>query len=170
MNKELLRKVEEKLYKYYSIKNKIDRLKNEISFLESKLNRIEMDLKNTNVKIDYYQSGLALGEKVQVSSTGSSYAEQEICREIEKLERIHLDTYKKILKLKIELEELEEFILSMDEKINKLEEENRMLLELKYCDKKSLLFISTQLNMSKTTAYRRRTEIINEIGGYEYVF
>lgn len=167
MDKELFRKTEGKLYRYYKSKSKIYRLKNEISFLESKLKRIESYIKNTNVTIDYYQNGAGISERVQTSSSGSSYAETEICREIEKLEKNHVYTYKKILKLKAKIEELEEFIFHMEANIGQLNEEAKRFLELKYGDEKNLIYISMTLNMSKTTAYRKREELVENIASYD---
>lgn len=167
MDKELFRKTEGKLYRYYKSKSKIYRLKNEILFLENKLNRIEADIKNTNITIDYYQGGAGINERVQTSSSGSSYAETEICREIEKLEKAHVDTYKKILKLKARIEELEEFILHMESNIGQLQEEDKRFLELKYGDEKNLIYISMTLNMSKTTAYRKREELVENVASYD---
>ena len=51
----------------------------------------------------------------------------------------------------------------MDNGITNLIEEDKVFLELKYADKKSLLYISIKMNMSKTTAYRKREELVQKI-------
>ncbi|MDU2995384.1 MAG: transcriptional regulator, partial [Clostridium sp.] len=85
MDKDLFRKTEGKLYRYYQSKKKIRELNNEISNLEYHRERVEYDIRHANVTIDYYQNGTGLQERVQSSPSGSSYAETEMCKEIEKL-------------------------------------------------------------------------------------
>lgn len=167
MDKELFRKTEGKLYRYYQSKKKIRELNNEISNLEYHKERVEYDIIHANVTIDYYQNGTGLQERVQSSPSGSSYAETEMCKEIEKLEREHLRINKKILKIKAKIRELEEFIRHMNENVEQLNEEDKRFIELKYGDRKNLLYISIKLNMSKTTAYRKREEIVENIAEYE---
>ena len=167
MDKELFRKTEGKLYRYYQSKKKIRELNNEISNLEYHRERVEYDIRHANVTIDYYQNGTGLQERVQSSTSGFSYAEIEMCKEIEKLEREHLRINKKILKIKAKIRELEEFIRHMNENVEQLNEEDKRFIELKYGDKENLLYISIKLNMSKTTAYRKREEIVENIAEYE---
>lgn len=167
LDKELFKKTEGKLYRYYQSKKKIYVLKNEIDSLDSTKETIEYDIRHANVAIDYYQNGTGIQERVQSSPTGSSYAETEMCKEIEKLEKEHLKINRKILKIKSKIRELEEFIRYMDNNIEQLGEEDKRFLELKYGDKKNLLYISIKLNMSKTTAYRKREELIDNISEYE---
>ena len=57
MDKELFRKTEGKLYRYYQSKKKIRELNNEISNLEYHRERVEYDIRHANVTIDYYQNG-----------------------------------------------------------------------------------------------------------------
>lgn len=166
MDKELFRKTEGKLYRYYQSKKKIHAINNEISNLEYRKERIEYDIKHSNVIIEYYQNGTGLQERVQSSPSGSSYAETEMCKEIEKLEEEHLKVVKQILKKKAKIRELEEFIQHMNENIGLLNEEDKRFIELKYGDRKNLLYISIKLNMSKTTAYRKREEIVENIAEY----
>ena len=55
----------------------------------------------------------------------------------------------------------------MNENVEQLNEEDKRFIELKYGDKENLLYISIKLNMSKTTAYRKREEIVENIAEYE---
>ena len=167
MDKDLFRKTEGKLYRYYQSKKKIRELNNEISSLEYHKERVEYDIRHANVTIDYYQNGTGLQERVQSSPSGSSYAETEMCKEIEKLEREHLRINKKILKIKAKIRELEEFIRHMNEIVEQLNEEDKRFIELKYGDKKSMIYISMKLNMAQATTYRKREELIESIAEYE---
>ena len=166
MDKELFRKTEGKLYRYYRYKMDIKRINSNIEMLERKKAKIEEDIKNTNVNIDYYQNGIGLSERVQSSSTGTSYAENEMCKQIDKLEREHVQVVKRILKYKSRIRDIESFINNMGRYINLLNEEDKRFIELKYGDKKNILQISLRLNMAKATAYRKREDIINSIVDY----
>ena len=55
----------------------------------------------------------------------------------------------------------------MNENVEQLNGEDKRFIELKYGDRKNLLYISIKLNMSKTTAYRKREEIVENIAEYE---
>lgn len=168
MDKDLFKKTEGKLYRYYQSKKKIYILKKEVDSLKNTKETIEYDIKHANVAIDYYQNGVAIQERVQSSPNGISYAETEMCKEIGKLEKEHLKVNKKILRIKSKIRELEEFIRYMDNNIEQLAEEDKRFLELKYGDKKSLIYISMELNIAQATAYRKREEIIQTISEYDF--
>ena len=167
IDKELFRKTEGKLYRYYESKESIHILNDELAYQERKKKEIEHNIKYANVTIDYYQNGTGISERVQTSSTGSSYVETEMCKEIEKLEREHLKTIKKILKIKAKIGYVEEFVNHMDKNIGYLCEEDKRFLELKYGDKKNILQISLKLNIAQATAYRKREELIQAISEYD---
>ncbi|MGG7176213.1 transcriptional regulator [Clostridium paraputrificum] len=168
MDKELFRKTEGRLYRYYKSKNDIYKLEIEIESLENRKQVIEHDIKSSNVTIDYYQNGIGITERVQSSSTGTSYAETEMCKEIEKLEREHLRVTKKILKSKAKVRDIEEFINHMDHNIEQLSEEDKRFIELKYGDKKNILQISLIINMAQATCYRKRGELVQAIAEYDF--
>lgn len=166
MDKELFKKTEGKLYRYYRAKKEIENLKLRIDGLEKHIKDIEHDIKATNVTIDYYQSGIALSERVQSSSSGESYAEKEIIREIEKLEREYLNRTRQLLKAKAKLRSLDEFIRHMDYNVGMLNEETKRFIELKYGDGANILTISRKLNIAQATAYRMREELVENICKY----
>ena len=170
MDKELFRKIEGKLYRYYESKKKIYSIKEDIAGLEREIKTIEYDIRHSNVTIDYYQNGIGIQERVQSSSTGTSYAENEMCKQIERLEKEHVEKTKKLLKNKAKIRELERYIDYMDRNIRMLQEEDKRFLELKYGDKKNILQISMRLNIAQATAYRKREELVEVIAEYENTF
>lgn len=164
IDKDLFKKTEGRLYRHYRNKKEIEKLKSRVVLLWKQKEQIEQDIRTTNVKIDYYQSGMALGERVQTSSTGTSYAEREIIKAIEKLERELIQKKKKILKLEARIREKEEQIADMDYNIQMLNEEYKRLIEWKYGENKSLDWIATEMyGGARTTAYRKREEIVESI-------
>ncbi|MDC4249593.1 hypothetical protein M3X99_01030 [Clostridium perfringens] len=167
MDKNIFRKTEEALYKYFKYKKKIYRLKGRESYLENRLIAIESDIKNANVTIDYYQNGAGISERVQTSSKGTSFAEEQICREIGKLEREHIITTKKLFRIRADIRYLNDYVSNMDLNLSTLNEEDRRFIELKYGDKKSILAISQSLNIAQATAYRKREEIIELVAEFK---
>lgn len=170
MDKELFRKTEGMLYRYYESKKKIYGIKEDIARLEREVRTIEYDIRHSNVTIDYYQNGTGIQERVQSSSTGTSYAENEMCKQIERLEKEHVEKTKKILKNRSKIREMERYIDYMDRNIRMLQEEDKRFLELKYGDKKNILQISMRLNMAQATAYRKREELVEAVAEYENMF
>lgn len=164
IDKDLFKKTEGRLYRHYRNLKEIEKLKSRVVLLWKQKEQIEQDIRTTNVKIDYYQSGMALGERVQTSSTGTSYAEREIISAIDKLEKELIQKKKKILKLHARIREKEEQIADMDYNIQMLNEEHKRLIEWKYGENKSLDWIATEMYAgARTTAYRKREEIVESI-------
>ena len=63
MDKELFRKTEGKLYRYYESRKKIYRIKEDIARLEREIETLEYDIRHSNVIIDYYQNGTGIQER-----------------------------------------------------------------------------------------------------------
>lgn len=169
MDKELFRKTEGNIYRYYRYKREIQSITHRIEFLKGRIKKIEEDIQNTNVTIDYYQNGIGINERVQTSNTGTSYAEAEIIKEIEKLEREHCNKIKQLMKAKVKLRDMEEFISYMQFNINMLNEEDKRFIELKYGDGLKIPEVATRLNLSQATAYRKREELVENISHFEGV-
>lgn len=164
IDKDLFKKTEGRLYRHYRNLKEIEKLKSRVVLLWKQKEQIENDIRNTNVKIDYYQSGVGFGERVQTSSTGTSYAEREILSAITKLENELVEKKKKILKLHARIREKEEQIADMDYNIQMLNEEHKRLIEWKYGENKSLDWIATEMyGGARTTAYRKREELVESI-------
>lgn len=164
LEKDLFKKTEGRLYRYYRSLKEIEKLKNRVVLLWKQKEQIEQDIRNTNVKIDYVQSGAVISERVQTSSFGTSYAEREIVNAIEKLERELLHKKRKILKLHARIREMEEQIADMDYNISMLSEEYKRFLEWKYGERKSIDWIATEMyGGARTTAYRKREELVESI-------
>ncbi|EOU1974790.1 transcriptional regulator [Clostridium perfringens] len=167
MDKTLFNKTENALKKYFKYKKKIYKLKGRESYLENRLIEIESDIKNANVTIEYYQNGMGISERVQTSSKGTSFAEEQICREIGKLEREHITITKKLFRTRADIRYLNDYVRNMDLNLTTLNEEDRRFIELKYGDEKSILSISQSLNIAQATAYRKREEIIELVAEFK---
>ncbi|WP_338630837.1 transcriptional regulator [Clostridium baratii] len=167
IDKNIFRKTEAALYRYFKYKNKIVELRDKIKYQKKRLVKIESDIRSANITIDYYQNGIGISEKVQTSSSGISFVEEQMCKEIGKLEREHLIISKNILKNEHKVRDLEEYIDNMETNLNTLCEEDRKYIELFYGNEKNILAISKALNISKSTAYRKRSEVIEEVAKFK---
>ena len=163
ISEENFRKTEGRLYRYYLQKNQIKKLKHKTLVLYEHKKAIEKDLRETNIHIEPESKSIDYSEKVQNSSSGISYAEGAAIKEIEKLQREFTATTKHILKTHAKVRELERDIVDTEYIIGLLNEECKQFSELKYGEKKSIYEIADRLNMGKSTAARRREEIVTDV-------
>lgn len=129
IDKEVFRKTESRLYRHFKQAKLIEKLKHKIVIMWKQMEQIERDIRETNVTVE---TGLNMGidysrEKIQTSSSGTGYAEQQIILEIGKLERELLYKKKKILKLNARIRELEEQTQDMQYNLSTLSEEAKYL-------------------------------------------
>lgn len=171
MDKEVFRKTEGRLYRYFRYKKEIQNMKRRIEFLEEQVNEIEISIKNVHkyINVDPYQNGAGISERVQTSSNGTSYVEGEMEREVTKLEKEQCNKIKKIHKLKASIREKESYVKSMDFNIEMLQEEDKRFIELKYGDEEEVPIIAIKLSMARATAYRKREELVENISQFMYL-
>lgn len=165
IDKELFRKTEGRLYRYYRQLKQIEKLKNIVVLLWKQKETIERDIKETNVSIDPESKSIDYSQdRVTASSDGCSYAEKEIIRAIEKLEKELIYKKKKILKLRARIREMEEQTEDMNYNISMLSEEAKRFIEWKYGEGKSIDYIAAEMYAgARTTAYRKREELVENI-------
>ncbi|WP_027624395.1 hypothetical protein [Clostridium lundense] len=163
MDKEILKRTEKILCRYYYHIKTIEKFKNQVVILWKQKEDIEEDIQNTNITLEGGIKSISYGEKVQNSFDSTSYAEKEAIRAIEKLEKELVYKKQKILKLHTRIREIEVIIGDIDYNINLLEEDDRKLLRYKYGDNKSVEEISIIFNMSRATAYRKKDNLVSHM-------
>lgn len=172
MDKELFRKTEGMLYGYYKDKNLLNALRKEIETVTSLIKSIEKNIKTCNVSIDPYQGGTGEGERVQTSSSNSSYVEKAIIKAIDDMEKEKAQRTKKLYKLLCEERNLIYKIEKVESNIGMLNDECKKFLELKYNTipnkKIGMRDIAYEMNMSKNKAYELREELIKNIAEYRW--
>ncbi|MGV2643904.1 hypothetical protein GNF86_21220, partial [Clostridium perfringens] len=80
MDKELFRKTEGKLYRYYNKDKQINSLKDKLTLLNKQIEAINKDLRECNINLEPESKSPSFEERVQTSSDGISYAEREVMR------------------------------------------------------------------------------------------
>lgn len=162
MNKETFRKTERMLYEYYHNIQEIERLENKCKILEDQREKIRQDIRETKVTIETEMNmGINYNaEKVQTSSSGTSYAEAETIRQVQKLEEEWKYTRKLILKVHAKIREVKKRNIDLEWYISNMATEYRFVAEMKYKDRLTLNEISQKCRMSISAVARSREKIV----------
>ncbi len=165
MDKDMFKAVERKIYNYYEKEELIKSIRYKIEKLEAQIKQIDADIKNNNVNIEAGYSSIVWEERVQRSSDGTSFAERELVKAIEKLEREKESKLAKISELKAEIREIEEGFAEIEYNINTLKDEDLKFLELKYKvrPRLSVEIVASRLSMSRSAGYDKRKRLISEV-------
>lgn len=167
MDKELFRKTEGKLYRYYKNLRFIQKLKRDLNLLNKQKNEIEnekVELKHLQIEV-YSNMGIDYSkEKIQSSSSGIGEAERETMNYIDNLNKQLDCIIRKILKTKSKIREIEFEISDIEFNINMLSEESKRFIEWKYGEHKSVGWIAVEMyGGARSTAYRKREELVENI-------
>ena len=174
MDKDLFRKTEGKLYRYYKNLRFIQKLKRDLNLLNKQKNEIEnekVELKHLQIEV-YSNMGIDYSkEKIQSSSSGIGEAERETMNYIDNLNKQLDCIVRKILKTKSKIREIEFEISDMEFNLNMLSEESKRFIEWKYGEHKSVGWIAVEMyGGARSTAYRKREELVENIcHWYEFI-
>lgn len=167
MDTDTFKNIEEQLYDHFIKLKEIAYLEQQCAELEAQAKDIEYDIKSCNVSVGPERHiGLLLTEKVQTSHIDESVAEKGIIREIENLEH-ELDYVRrkifengiKIRRLGREITKLKRVLMAPP-----LPKEFINFIIYRYKLNKSITWIANEMYGGvRSTAYRRRKEIINYI-------
>ena len=161
MDKELFRKTESKLYRYFN-KDKQERaLKDKLALLDKQIESINRDLKECNINIEPSLQAQQYTERIQTSSDGSSYAEKEIMRVTEI--KIRRKTQKQLENVLEQLDNIEIECNEIEWKIRDFNGELKKLLELKYKKKYNEEKIAQEMHLNQSQVNRKKQQIINKI-------
>lgn len=163
MDKDLFKKTEGKLYRYYEDLDKYKSIEAEIVLLKNIIVKLEDKIKKCDVNIDPEQRGIEISERVQTSANGISYVEREIEKAIDDMEKERAHRIKRLFKLECSARNMQYKTEKMKNNINMLNDEYKKFIELKYKEKMGMRAIALELNMSKNTAYDLRENIVNSI-------
>ncbi|AUN22267.1 hypothetical protein RSJ22_12805 [Clostridium botulinum] len=164
LEKDIFKKTEGRLYRYFKTLQQIKCFNLECEELEKQKDRIRKDIRETNVFIEEESRAITYEERVQTSSKKFSYAENEIIKGIENLEKEWIYVRRKLLKRKAKIRELERQIVPLKYNISMLSEESKKFIEWKYSQCKSVEWIANQMyGGARATAYRKREELVKSL-------
>ena len=167
MKIDIFRNTERKLYNYFNMENLLHSYINKITDLKNRIKRIDERLMHTDISIDVDIQAIAYNERVQTSSTGVGYAEQQLMLKTEILlnEKARLET--EIVDLEIRRDRIKSDNIIIDENIITLRNELKTFLEYKYKNKKSNKQIALEMHMSEATITRTKRQALKVISSWE---
>ncbi len=172
MEKELFKKTEGQLYRYYRYKKQISKKYRKVETLEEQIKAIDNQMRNVHnyIILDVFPPSSGVGERVQASISGSSYMEKEMDNEVTKLEKIKVEKIKQKIKTESKIMEMKSFIRMIDTNIESLREEDKRFIEYFYGDNRNIPYIAIQLNLSMPTCYRHREELLENIANSMWMY
>lgn len=167
MDKELFRKIENKLYLYFDSDKKIRSLNNEIELLDKQINQIDKDLRECNIKIESTVKSPSFEERVQTSSDGTSYAEREVMRVTEvKIRRMTEKQLEREYK-KEQIDTIQLDCIAIQDIVSGYNQELKQLIEYKYKEKWNETKISYKMNLSQSQINKKKNKVLNDILRWE---
>ncbi|MBU3195666.1 hypothetical protein KPL26_03185 [Clostridium algidicarnis] len=167
IDKDLFRKTEGRLYRYYKQLKLIEKFKNKVLLLWRQKEQIEkekVELKNLNIGTELNMGIDYSRDKIQCSSSGTGEAERETIKYIDNLDKQLKYVIRKMLKSNARIREIELQIQDMQFNLSMLSEESKRFIEWKYGEEKSIEWIAERMyGGARSTAYRKREELVENI-------
>ena len=140
----------------------IQKINTEVQESKEKIKEIEKNIKNCNLQLEYWNNGTGFTERVQTSSKGSSFVEEQIEKGISRLVKEKLET-----NIFIQLRESDKRIIQKETQrigniLNALDPVDKEILTLIYIDKMHYIKIMRELNIAENTVYKRKYKALNE--------
>ena len=176
MDKETYIRIEGMLYGHFKDKLKLLSIRNEIDLLNKSIEDIDKNIRSCNIRIDYNQQGAPISERVQSSSYGTSYAEKEIIKGIDDMEKEIARKIKKVFKLECKERDIRHKVNKMESNINMLNEEYQESINLKYNPSNrfkrtlSVREIADELCINKNKAYEHQDKIVENISKLMWMY
>lgn len=151
------------LYGHFRRKKRVDRLRSRLTRIEIRVDRLRKDIKECNIDLEDTMKAIDYSRDSIQSGSVTSNIERELERAVDRmLKEIEINIKEKY-KTKAKILNLEKQIENVELLIEDLLEEEKQIIELRYAEKLSDKAIGSMLNMSRTTAQRKRTELIYEL-------
>ncbi len=176
MEKELFKKTEGQLYRYYRYKKQISKKYRKVESLEEQIKAIDNQIRNVHnyISLDTMPPGAGCEERVQASISGSSYMEKQMENEVTKLEQRKVEKIKQKIKTESKIMEMKNFIRMMDTNIEELREEDKRIIKFFYedskNDKENVSYLTIKLNLSAPTVYRRKQVLVENIADSMWMY
>lgn len=166
MDKDLFRRTEERVERYFKKDAKIKSLKKSINLLEKQIKNIEEELRSCNISIEPESSSPGFEERVQTSSNGMSYAEREVMRVTELKIRRRTEKRLKIEELQELIENIETDSIDMEEIMLDISNEHKEILRLKYEKGWNEYKIAEEVHLSQSQVNKKIRQVIIKIGDW----
>ena len=162
-----IKNTELNLYRFYAKEKSTRALKENISFINGQILKIESEIKECNFNIEPQSTSPSFEAKVQTSNDGTSYAEKEMIRLIDlKLRR---NSYLMLEREKIlaEIDNIELNAKNIAWRVEDFTGELKELLEHKYKDRWGENKISLEMNISQSQVNKRKQQILEKVAMWD---
>lgn len=160
---EIINTTEDKIKSYYRQQAEMERFNHRLDLLYRHKEDIQKDIDESNISLDYSLRGINYDKDRVQTSVLSSVQEDAIEKAFLRLEKQLENMDIEILDVKLSIRELERKISDTEFIINKLNDDARDFIRLRYKEHKSLRQISIRLNASEATIWRLREAVLYDI-------
>ncbi|NFS12630.1 hypothetical protein FDE77_15515 [Clostridium botulinum] len=164
----LYKETEDKLYKYFNRDRIYKGLNSQLTVLNKQIDELNNELKDCKyINVDEESSSPGFDERVQTSSSCTSYVESQIIKltdmKLRRKEKKELER-ENILS---QLGNLESIVAEMEWKVDQLENDYKRMLSMIYKDKMNEIPIAFELHLSQSQVNKRKNKILEHIFMWE---
>ena len=140
----------------------IQKIDSEIQESKEQIKKIEKNIRECNLQLEYWNNGPGFVERVQTSPKGSSFVEEQIEKGISRLVKEKSETT-----VFIQLREADKRVIQKETQkigniLNALDPVDKEILTLIYIDKMHYIKIMRELNIAENTVYKRKYKALNK--------
>ncbi|AIY81684.1 hypothetical protein FDB15_18560 [Clostridium botulinum] len=164
----LYKETEDKLYKYFNRDRIYKGLNSQLTVLNKQIDELSNELKDCKyINVDEESSSPGFDERVQTSSSCTSYVESQVIKltdmKLRRKEKKELER-ENILS---QLGDLESIIAEMEWKVGQLRDNYKKMLSMVYKDNMNEVQISFKLHLSQSQVNKRKNKILEHIFMWE---
>ena len=158
-----LKEMEEKLFNYFNRSKRLHTLDKRLKLLKDQVFEIECKLKNVDYNLPEESMSIGYEERVQSSPTNNSHAERALDNITDKLKDQVKYRESQINDIEETIRQITDDNLIIEENIKDLGEWHINFLKLKYKYRRKDWQVAQKLNISQTTATRKKNELLANI-------
>ncbi|NFN81236.1 hypothetical protein FDB25_12525 [Clostridium botulinum] len=164
----LYKETEDKLYKYFNRDRIYKGLNSQLTVLNKQIYELSNELKDCKyINVDEESSSPSFDERVQTSSSCTSYVESQVIKltdmKLRRKEKKELER-ENILS---QLGDLESIVAEMEWKVGQLRDNYKKMLSMVYKDNMNEVQISFKLHLSQSQVNKRKNKILEHIFMWE---
>ncbi|MBN1042390.1 hypothetical protein FDB64_10875 [Clostridium botulinum] len=164
----LYKETEDKLYKYFNRDRIYKGLNSQLTVLNKQIDELNNELKDCKyINVDEESSSPSFDERVQTSSSCTSYVESQVIKltdmKLRRKEKKELER-ENILS---QLGDLESIVAEMEWKVGQLRDNYKKMLSMVYKDNMNEVQISFKLHLSQSQVNKRKNKILEHIFMWE---
>lgn len=167
MDKILFKKTEDRMRNYYNKDKKIKSIKEQIKFLENRIDVLVYRIEHNDFCIPTKLKGIGISERVQASCAGSPI-EKSMIEIVEEYEKQIANNIKEINYLENRIYDIEKDFKVIDYNVTSLlGQEHKKFLEEAYKEGLSNWRLANKYHMSEVSCTRKKRSLIRQVAKWE---